>query len=620
LSAGVCSLVVLQSALAQTPASMDTVVISGTRVEQRLADVLPHMTVITRGDIEQQQTPDLVDLLGRQAGIEFARNGGPGAVSSLFVRGTGSSQVLVLVDGVRLNTALSGAAALGAISIDTIERIEIVRGNYSSVYGSEAIGGVVQIFTRGGQKNSLAGAAEAGSGKTYSGYGSGTAVWESGRIAATVAARTTQPFSSIDAARTNVVISPFALGANPDDDRHRGTSAALRVEQRAGQRFAVRGSVWTNHNETDFDNTADGETATHVQRARQQVGQLETRWQASDAWAVRLTLSEGRDKTRNTSSVPFSFDNATLEARNRQATLLNEVHVTDRMTATLGAEWLEQRGGATSYDPTFANAFTSFARWVRAGWVGLNGSGAGHHVQLNVRRDDYSDIGDATTGLLAYGYDFAPGWRVSAQGSTAFRAPSFNDLYFPFFGNPQLRPERAKSAELGVRYGAGPHTARLALFRTLTRDLIAFDPTTMLAANIARARMQGVELVALTQVAGVRIDAKATYIDAFDAVTGLRLLRRAPYALHLGLARDVGPVTLAGEVSNVGKRYDSDINTFTRTELAPYTLLRLTAGWQINRALRATLRLENALDEKYELVSGYNTLRRSVFAGVSARL
>ncbi len=618
LACAAVSAFVGSTAVAQVqPQQLDAVVVTATRTEQRLRDALPSVTVIQRSEIEQRQAADLIELLARYAGIEFARAGGLGGQASVFVRGANSSQVLVLVDGVRLNTAVGGAAALGGIALDTVERIEIVRGNLSSLYGSEAIGGVVQIFTRGGARTGAAFDAEAGRGRTRAASGSASWVGTDARLAATVGTRRARPFSAIDTAQ--IVVGPFAPGANPDLDGSRNRSAALRANASFGAAEAGA-SAWTSRNDTDFDSTADGPTATHVERSELTAWQAYLRGALAQRWAARLAVGESRDDSRNFASDPFSFNNGEFRARNRQIAWQNDVAVAETVTASLALEYLEQRGASTAYDPAFAGALTTFRRRVGSGWFGVNAAAGARQVQINVRHDDYSDVGAATTGLIAYGYALTPSLRATLQASSAFRAPSFNDLYFPFFGNPDLRPEKARSVEAGLRYALAETVLRASVYRTRTRDLVVFSTATSRAENVARARAEGIELAAATIWRGIRLDANATFSRPVDADSGERLLRRAPYAVNLAAYRDVGAWTIGAEVGRVGARYDSDINTFARTRLAAYTLARATAAWRVAPAVRLKLRVENLTDADYETVDGYNTQRRAAFAGIEVRL
>ena len=610
-------------------ASLEPVVVTGSRTEQRLDEALAPITLITRADLERLQATDLAELISRQAGLQFTRTGGPGAQTSLFARGAGSSQVLVLVDGVRMNTATGGFAILSGINVDTIDRIEIVRGNLSSLYGSEAIGGVVQIFTRGsGAPRELVVGAEAGSGSTLGGSLSATQTFGQTRVSATAAARSSEPFSSIDASKV-APSPPFTLGANPDDDGHRQRSGSLRVNHSLGESTTLGLSAWTQRNRTDFDDTSDGPTATHDEDARSEAWQFSLRHAFGDVWTLRALAGEATDEGTNRSSNPFSFNNSTFDTRNRQGQVQLETQVAERVSAQFGLEYMDQRGASTGYDPTFNNLLTRFGRHVTSGWFGVTGRTLGdgrQQVQLNIRHDDYSDAGDADSWLAAYGYAITPRLRATAQASTAFRAPSFNDLYFPFFGNPGLSPEKARSEELGLRYANQGARASLAVFRTRTRDLVQYvqrqptDPLPSRVENIARASARGVELSAGMVLGPWQFDANGTWLRTRDEATGQRLVRRAPRTFNLGVFHDQGRWRLGSEVSWVAARDDFDVNTFVRKELAAHTLVRAVAQFRVTRNLLLKLRAENLLDEEYALIDGYNTWGRAVFGGVEWRL
>jgi vitamin B12 transporter len=597
--------------------SLDEALVTATRTEQTLAATLSSSTVITRRQIEAAQTPELIELLGRQAGVEFARTGVPGSQASVFMRGANSSQTLVLIDGVRMNTALTGAAALGGIALDSIERIEIVRGNLSSLYGSEAIGGVIQIFTRGADRTGVTLGGEAGSGRYWSGNAMLAQRFDGGSLAASAAVRSSAPFSSIDTSQ--VIPGPFAPGANPDIDGNRNGNASLRAQGRAGP-FDLAASLWGSRNETDFDNTSDGPTATQRETSNQSAMQASAAFSPLDGLRLQLALGRTSDDTDNVSSAPFSFDNSEYEAGNRSATLSAQWRVADGFEATAAYELLRQEGSSTAYDPTFGGTLTEFSRRVNSFRLGATGAHGRHHLQANLRYDDYSDFGSATTGLAAYGFDLDPRWRLSVQWANAFRAPSFNDLYFPFFGNPDLSAEKSRGGEVALRYGDERATMRLALFRNRTTNLIVYDPALQRAGNVAQADIDGVELIATARLADWSLQADATATRAEDGATGEALLRRAPYRLHFSAARSVGPLDGLFEITWNDGRYDSDINTFARTRLASYTLARLALAWRATDKVRLTLRIENLFDADYELVDGYNTPGIGVFGGVVLRL
>jgi vitamin B12 transporter len=614
--AAACTLLALAvgpQAQAQT-ASLDPVVVTGSRSEQRLGEALAPASLITRADIERLQATELVELLARQAGLQFARTGGPGSQASVFARGAGSSQLLVLVDGVRLNTATSGAAVLGGITVDAIDRIEIVRGNLSSLYGSEAIGGVVQIFTRGsGAPRELAASLEGGSGATFGGSLSATETFGATRVSASAAGRRSEPYSAIDTA--------VAPGANADQDGNRQVSGSLRATHAVGDATTLAFTAWTQRNRTDFDDGFDGPATTHDEDARSEAWQASARHALTEVWTLRAQVGQAKEESDSRASLPTSFNNGRFESRNRSGQVVAEALLAERVTAQFGLEYLDQRGGATGYDPNFAGAYTEFGRHVASAWFGLTGRTLGegrHAVQLSARHDDYSDVGDADSFLLAYGYALTPRLRATAQASTAFRAPSFNDLYFPGFGNPGLAPEKSDSVELGLRYAREGARASLAWFRTKTRDLIQFSGARV--ENVARTEAEGVELAAGATVGAWQIDGNVTWLDARDEATDEELVRRAPWTANLGLFHDQGRWRLGGEVSWVDERVDFDINTFQRKTLPAYTLVRAVAQFKATARLALKLRVENLLDESYTLVDGYNTWGRAVFGGVEWRL
>jgi vitamin B12 transporter len=601
---------------AQAASELPRTVVTPSRTTQTIAEALPATSVITREDIDRWQSEDLVSALSRETGVQFALPGGRGSAASLFLRGAGTSQVLVLVDGVRLNAGASGGAALGGIAVDAIDRIEIVRGNLSSVYGSSAIGGVVQIFTRKGAERGLTVSAEAGQGRTLDGHASGGFDAGPVRLGGAIGGGTTKAFSAINVDR--VTLGPFAPGANPDLDGNQYLSASLGATYRRGETL-VSANAWLNRSATDFDSTADGPAATHVEKSQLGALNVLARTPITEKWASQLAIGASRDRATNTASDPASFNNGEFTSDNSAFTWSNDIRLDDSITSQVGAEYLRQSGESTSYDATFSGGKQRYQRAVGSGWVGINGDRGPHQLQANVRYDQYSDTGNATSGLLAYGYRLDPEWRLTAQLSNAFRAPSFNDLYFPYFGNPDLEPERSVSGELGVQYVSSAASLRAALYRTDTRDLIAYDPATMRAANIDEARVTGFELGGDWRSGDWRLGANGTVLRAVNDQTGERLLRRAPWLVNLALGYGPGPWSVGFEVAVVGPRDDLDINTFQRVQLASYTLVRLVGAWHVSGNIILRARIENLFDAAYESVSGYNTAPRAAIVGINLR-
>lgn len=611
---------------------LDPVVVTASRTAQRLYDALPSTTVITRADIEDSHAPDLATLLRGQAGIDIAQAGGLGSQTSLFMRGANSNQVLVLIDGLRVNAAGSGAASIAHLMIDQIDHVEIVRGNVSSLYGSEAIGGVIQIFTRGGaytsdsagDRPSVGLNAEWGGDRTRAAsFDAAQAFGASDvrtRVGLAASYRSAKGFSAIDANR--------APAANPDQDGYRNSSASAHIAQQLGP-HEIGARYFETRGHLEFDDPTDysffgppynGRIQTHDERSRLTDSALYGKFKPTAFWTLDLQAGQARDLSVNTSSFPASFVVGSTTSTDRQYRVGNNFRFSGH-TATLAYEHLDQSGFSTAYGNGVDGA--TFSRKVDSAMAGYTGPlflpSSLNEFQFNARHDRYSDFGDATSGLAAYGLKFAPGWKAILQASTAFKAPSFNELYFPFFGNPALKPERARSLEASLQYARERGFVRATLFRTKTRDLIVFDPLLSSANNVARARVTGVELVARTVFEGWTAGVNLTLQRPIDETTGERLLRRANRNLGVNVAKSFGRWRISADVQAAGMRIDSDINTFARTELAGYGLVNFGVRYEIVRGTMVGLAVTNAFDKRYALVDGYNTAGRVATVSLSTR-
>jgi len=612
--------------VAGSTSGANTVVVTAARLPQQLQDVVPDTTVLTRADIEQSQTTDLVELLSRQAGIEYAQLGGPGRQASIFMRGTNSSQVLVLVDGVPLNSSLDGAPALGRVTLDSVERIEIVRGNLSSLYGSSAIGGVIQVFTRDYSKPGAQAQAEFGERGTRDASGSVGTHLPGVNLTASVGWREQNAISAINAGQV-IISPPFTLGANPGTDPTRNVDGSLMLSHRDDAN-ELSAWTWASHSDTSFDSTSDGPNAGHIERASFDLLGASARHHFGSLGSVALTYGQSRDiSVDDYQPGDLAIDSATsftagrFEARNRDVTLQGDAKLLPGVQLQAGVTRLDQRGGTTQFDPTFAGiAFVAFERRVDSAWLGTIASFGRNELQLNGRYDRYSDFGHVKTGLAGWSFALAPRLRAVAQWSNAFRAPSFNDLYFPGFSNPKLQPEHSRTEELGLRFRQERVNASLNLYRTRTDGLIVFNQVTSQPDNIGHAAIDGAELQGQVTFAPWSFGGNVGLMHARDADTGLSLVRRARDTARLSVAWDQAPWRAAVDVSRSGARDDLDINTSLRTQLAPYTLARLTAERSILPWIKVRLRVENLFNAHYQLVDGYNTLPRMVIGGVEAHI
>jgi len=579
------------------------VVVTATRQTQKISDTIAHTTVITEKEIRASMAVDVPSLLRREAGIEIAQAGGLGKQSGLFMRGTESNHTLVLIDGIRAGSVTTGATALDQIMLDQVERIEIVRGNMSAIYGSEAIGGVVQIFTRRGRgKPTLdlrAGYGRYDTSRVAASYGG-----EIGdtQLSVSLSDSRTDGFSAIDAAK--------APSANPDNDGYRNTSGSFSLTHALNANHKLGLRLFDSNGRVEYDNNFDAPTDRHDAKTVVRSFSVFSENRFADWCTSKLTLGQGVD--RNDAFLNGAETSRTRSTQN-QINWHNDLVFAPGQRASLGFENLRQKVDSTT-------AYTRDTRRVNSAYAGYSGSFGVHQFQVNARHDRYSDFGNKNTGFLGYGLNLSPQWRASASLSTAFVAPTFNDLFFPDFSNPNLLPERARSAEIGVQYEAGVNRVKVVAFHNRIRDLIGFDFTAPNpVVNINRAKIEGLELSWRGKLYAVDVNANLTLQNPRDETTGLQLVRRSRQLANLSLQHAQGPWRAGGEWRLSGSRPDFDINTFARKTLPGYQVVNLTAGYTLAKNLELSLRLDNAFDKKYQLVDGYNTSGRALFAQLSWR-
>ena len=589
-------LTLLVLATASVPAfsqnQLSPVVVSASRIQQRLQDALPATTLITREEIDRAQAPDLPTLLRRVAGVEIAQNGGTGTVASAFIRGAESRHTLVLVDGVPLNNLNFGTAAIEHVPLADVERIEVVRGNVSSLYGSAALGGVIQIFTRqAGGKPEGSVSTQVGSRGLAQLSASGGVRLESGtRLRAAIESLRDRGFNA-----TNQVELP---GTNPDRDGYTRRAASFGVTQEltGGNTLGLR--VRDSRGKTQYDSQFGPATQADESRFAETGAALEGQFRLADSVSLNASLSSSSDKL-DAAVTAFPFR---VNSSSKGAQLALDWSLAPAQHVTAGAETTRQRlESDTAYDRS-SRTLTS----LRLGYAGDAGP---HQIQLNVRNDRYSDFGSASTWYAGYAYRLTDAWRVNASASTGFAAPTFNDLYYPFGGNPNLRPERLKSTELGVQYAVGSHLARAALFNNRFTDLIGNDAD-FNRINVGRARNRGLDLGYTGTVGQIGLRAGLLLQSPKDLDSGARLARRARQQETLGADYGSGAWKFGGSIVHVGSRFDDAAN---QRSLGAYTTADVYASWQFARDFSAQANINNVSNRQYETAYGYNQPGRGVF-------
>lgn len=574
--------------------SLAPVVVTASRTAQSVTEALPHTTVVTHDDIVNSQAPDLRSLLRGQAGVEFAANGGMGSNTTLFMRGANSNQVLILIDGVRVAGASGGTAQLANILPDEIDHIEVVRGNVSALYGSDAIGGVVQIFTKSGAGQAPAANAqvEYGSNNTRSGT-----VGYGGQVGDTTFNLTGSMFKTDGFSAINTKLRPTA---NPNDNPYENKSVSGQLKHKLTQDWDA--GVAAYYSDSDLSYDGGGRTDdTHLLSKLYTLSAF-ANGKLTSAWTTHFKVAQSEDRSEGRKNGRFD---SLFSTRNRQFNWQNEYALTPDHKLLFGTDWLQQELVSSSYTAPSRNVFS-----VYGGYEGRIGR---HQLQLNGRNDHYSDFGNQGSFFAGYGFYVTEQVKLIANVSNAFRAPTFNELYYPGFGQPNLQPERAKSAEAGVQVDtvtAG--LLRVTAFETRYDDLIVSTPVGVgglyLAQNVNKAKVQGVEASWRATVWGTDLGANVTFQNPVDETSNTQLLRRARRHASLDVGRNFGNWRFGGEWLVSSSRMDSGSR-----RLGGYGIVNLNARYNIDKQWFVAARVENLFDKDYMLAYPYNTQGRAGF-------
>ena len=561
--------------------ALGPIIVTATRTAQTADETLASVTVITRQDIQDSHSDTVMQLLqSRSVGLDVSRNGGPGATTNIFLRGTEGDHVLVLVDGVRVASVTSGSFNWASLSPEQIERIEIVRGPNSTLYGSEAIGGVIQIFTRKGKGPHAA--LTAGSyGTRKASVGTGGELGK-GSYHINVQHQQDEGFST-----TN----PRYYAYESDHDSYRNSSVTTGFALPLGTSTNLGLDLFHSASRSEYDNSVPDAYAD----SRNSGANLTLDWQASDFWQQHFSLNASQDRYESHDSWP-----ADITTRRRGFTWQNDVQVNDASLFTAGYEHQVDKGEIKgSYDEKLDN---------NAGYLQYQWSGERYDLLLGARSDHHSEYGRNNTGRLTVGSRLGGG-RIYAGIANAFKAPTFNELYYPYYGNPAIEPEKSTTAELGYRIGG----LQASLYRTRITNLIQSDPLTWQAVNVGKALIKGLELSYAHPLGEWQLDSGLTLQSAKDEASGDRLLRRAEKKLFFTARGPINDRTRVGiETSYTGPRMD-----YGNVELNAYTLLNLTADYRLAKQWSLGGRIENLLDEDYQLADGYNTPGASAYLTVS---
>lgn len=604
---------------------LDDVVVTASRTAQTVDQALAPVTVITRDEIERSQASSVPELLARTPGIQIKSNGGSGSVTSAFVRGTASAQTLVLIDGLRVNSATGGTAELQYLDPDQIERIEVVRGAGASLYGADAVGGIIQIFTRQGfGKPHISLKAGVGNMGT-SDFGINTG----GEFGATRFNIGAKLYETDGYDFTNDDYSSNT-GLNKDDDGYRNKSFSASLSHsfdngsEAGMRIShVQGKSEYDGAVYDDDFSAYPYDAYTLFNNTSIAGYYAL--SVTDQWFSKVDLGYVKNKNRERAgkvSNDMTFIPTFMETQRESLLWQNDIEWQESQFLTLGLDYYKDSVDKTDkfVDPTTNKVEDS--RYNTAVFVQNQSQFERSDLQLALRRDHNEVYGDNTTGKIAYGHDLPKAMRLIASYGTAFRAPTFNDLYFPDsdygVGNPNLKPEKSANAELTLK---GFHTSgrwEVTAFQNDIDDMINWasvdgNPFKTTPSNVDEARIRGLEAVFDAQLMGWRIYTALTLLDPKDTKTDKVLVRRAKQNLVVDANHQWKKWTFGFTAKAQGHSYNDKNND---DRIAGFATFDIRTALQVSKEIKLEAKVTNLLDKDYYEVKGYRKEPRAGLVSV----
>jgi vitamin B12 transporter len=563
------------------------VLISANRQVEARNDSSAANTVFTREDIERLQARSVTDLLQRVPGVQVAQTGGRGSLPGIYIRGTQSAQSLVLVDGQRIGNSTSGDSNLQHLNIEQIERVEVLRGSRSVIYGSDAIGGVIQIFTRRGTEQGL-------QPRLHVGFGSNQ-TWERSLGLSGGDEQTRFNLGASLDETAGIDRSHTSYPSDSDHDAYRNQSISLSLSHALSDDIEVGANLLDNRGKSEFDNPFGRFDMSTFESVQQQPysdfdvsgvsSYLDAR--VNDSWKTRVELghSENREKTFD----KLSAERTVFNTYRDSLTWQNDLTLDARNSLMLGGDAYQDRINSST-------AFDEDSRWNRAAFIQHRFQGDSFSTELGLRHDDNQQFGSQNTWSGTLTVPLNPDNDVLLSYSEGFRAPTFNDLYYPDFSNPDLKPETSKSYELQWRSQLSD-SARLetSLYRTDLQDAIIFGSNSR-PQNVASARINGFETALKQELFGWQSNLGVAIIDPRDRDSGHTLARRARRTLSWDLDRQFEQIGVGASWQAVSSSYDDLKN---ENPLGGYALFGLRSSWALNREIKLDLKVDNVFDKGY---------------------
>ncbi|WP_265533492.1 TonB-dependent receptor plug domain-containing protein [Pseudomonas saponiphila] len=566
------------------------ILISANRQVQARNDSSSANTVFTREDIDRLQPTSLTDLLQRVPGVQVAQSGGRGNLPNIFIRGTNSAQSLVLVDGQRISSSSSGDSNLQFISVEQIERVEVLRGSRSAIYGSDAIGGVIQIFTRRGADSGLHGRMRVAAGSNQT--------WERSLGLSGGDQRTRFSLGANLDESAGIDWTQPSFPSDADHDGYRNRSLSLALSHALNDDLELGFNLLDNQGRSRYDNPFGRYDSSYNVFAQDpytdfSVSSFSSYLDANinDHWQSRIELghSENRDLKRDKLSDERSVFNTYRHSLNWQ----NDLRLDADNSLILGADWYEDR---LNTSPT---RFAEDSRWNRAAFVQHRFRSDSFSTELGLRRDQNQQYGSQNTWSGTFTLPLNPDNDLLLSYSQGFRAPNFSDLYYPDFSNPTLKPEHSKSYELQWRSQLTPDSRlEASIYRTDIKDAIIYDRVAQRPENVGAARINGFEAALKQTLFGWQSSVGGALIDPRNRQDGHQLPRRARRTLNLDLDRQFDDLAFGASWQLVSRSYE-DLSVKKQVPVGGYGVFGLRGSWAVDRELKLDLKLDNVFAKAY---------------------
>lgn len=584
---------------------LEPIVVTASRTAEPLKNVVGDFTVIEQEQLQRETSPTLLGLLARTPGLQVYDNGGPQMVNGLFTRGGESRHTLVMLNGIKLNSSINGSVPWNLLNPTLFNQVEIVRGAASSLYGSSAVAGVINLITTPTHTNlqdlSLRANIGGGSNGTFKANASISGATEKFDYYLAGAYATSDGYN---ATRPYVAWGQYNL----DTDSYEQSSVigSLGYTFTPGHRLGV--TFFNSYLNGDYDaGFTNPNENTHF-LDRQNTFAITSTNQFSDFWTSNLSYSDSKHTNDNRISNPGVFTSHT-----KTFSWQNDFHLNQNQTISLLLEHQQEDidksiqvdswGTTPNYDVT--NRKTNSVALIYQGHFNR------HHLQASIRRDVIKGNSNYNTGSIAYAFDITQNLQASIGLNNAFRLPDFNNLYWPGWSNPNLKAEKARNIDFNLRYSDDNTTATVSLFETRYRDLISANT------NIDKARSQGLSLDFSHRLGNTTLSAGADFLSAKNQKTGERLILRSKQTYRASISHEFERVTIGADYLFIGNRTDLNRNTNKVIRLGGYGLVNLRADYKVAKNFQIQASVNNVFNKKYEPAYGYNGQGTNFFLNLS---